>query len=97
MSSEMPGVFLTPGISICRAIPQSSGGRTRLSGVFEGAFALAAFLFFGSLIAWVPIAAPAGILIVVAFRMIDWHSLHLLRSRSTRLGQNAEAVRAIFS
>lgn len=63
----------------------SSGGRTRLSGVFAGGFALAAFLLFGGLIAWVPIAALAGILIVVAFRMIDWSSLHLLRSRATIL------------
>src|SRR3970282_1809120 len=37
------------------------------------------------LIAWVPIAALAGILIVVGFRMFDRKSLHLLRSRSTIL------------
>jgi len=63
----------------------SSGGQTRLSGLIEGALALVAFLLLGSLVAWVPIAALAGILIVVGFRMFDRNSLHLLRSRSTIL------------
>lgn len=63
----------------------TSGGQTRLSGVIEGAFALLAFLALGKLIAWVPLGALAGILIVVGFRMFDRHSLHLLRSRSTIL------------
>jgi len=63
----------------------SSGGQTRVSGLIEGALALVAFLILGQFIAWVPIAALAGILIVVGFRMFDRHSLHLLRSRSTIL------------
>jgi len=61
----------------------SSGGRTRLSGVFEGGFVLMAYLFLGRAIGWVPIAALAGILIVVAFRMMDLHSFHLLARRTT--------------
>jgi len=63
----------------------SSGGQTRVSGLIEGALALVAFLVLSKFIAWVPIAALAGILIVVGFRMFDRHSLHLLRSRSTIL------------
>ncbi len=63
----------------------SSGAQTRVSGLIEGALALAAFLVLGKLIAWVPVAALAGILIVIGLRMIDWHSLHLLRARSTVL------------
>jgi len=63
----------------------SSGGRTRWSGVAEGALSLVALLALGGLVAWVPIAALAGILIVIGFRMMDWRSLHLLRSRSTVL------------
>jgi sulfate permease, SulP family len=61
----------------------SSGGTTRLSSVAEGGLALVAFLLLGSVIAWVPVAALAGILIVVGLRMLDRASLHLLRSRST--------------
>jgi SulP family sulfate permease len=63
----------------------SSGAQTRLSGTLEGVFALLAFLLLGSLIAWVPVAALAGILIVIGFRMFDRNSLHLLKSRSTVL------------
>jgi SulP family sulfate permease len=63
----------------------SSGGQTRVSGLIEGGLALIAFLILGQFIAWVPIAALAGILIVVGFRMFDRHSLHLLKSRSTIL------------
>ncbi len=63
----------------------NSGGRTRLSGVLEGVFVLGAFVLFGNWIAWVPVSALAGILFVVAFRMFDWGSFHLLRQRSTVL------------
>ena len=66
-------------------VNMSSGGRTRLSGSIEGALALVAFLMLGDLVAWVPIASLAGILIVIGIRMIDWKSLHFLKSRSTIL------------
>ena len=63
----------------------SSGGVTRRSSVLEGVFALAAFLALGGLVAWVPVAALAAILIVVGTRMIDRTSFAFLRSRSTIL------------
>lgn len=63
----------------------SSGATSRFSGLIEGVLALVAFLVLGSLIAWVPVAALAGILIVIGVRMIDLHSLGYLRSRSTVL------------
>jgi SulP family sulfate permease len=63
----------------------NSGGRTRRSGVLEGVFVLGAFVLFGNWIAWVPVSALAGILFVVAYRMFDWGSFHLLRQRSTVL------------
>jgi SulP family sulfate permease len=63
----------------------SSGAQTRLSGTIEGAAALITYLALGSVLAWIPIAALAGLLIVVGVRMFDRHSLVLLRSRSTVL------------
>ena len=63
----------------------SSGAVTKWSGVLEGAMALLAFLVLGKFIAWVPIAALAGILIVVGVRMFDFHAFHLLRSKETML------------
>ena len=66
-------------------VNMSSGAQTRLSGLIEGALALVAFLILGTFIAWVPISALAGILIVIGVRMFDRSSLHLLRSRATIL------------
>jgi SulP family sulfate permease len=63
----------------------SSGATSRYSGVFEGILALVAFLIFGALISWVPVAALAGILMVIGIRMIDRHSFQFLKQRSTIL------------
>jgi len=70
----------------------NSGGTTPRAGVLEGVFALLAFVLFGGflpgfpdLVAWVPKAALAGIIMVVSFRMVDRHSLDLLKHRTTVL------------
>ena len=63
----------------------NSGATTRRSGVLEGVLSLVAFLALGAAIAWVPVAALAGTLIVVGVRMIDRHALAYLKSRSTVL------------
>lgn len=63
----------------------NSGGKTKVSSFLEGVFVLLAFLVFGKVIGWVPKAALAGILIVVAYRMFDRSSFHLLKQRSTVL------------
>lgn len=62
-----------------------AGGHSRASGLLEGLFALATALALGAAVAWVPVAALAGILLVVAVRMFDWGSLPLLRAADTRL------------
>ena len=64
-------------------VNMSSGAVSRMSGVIEGVLALLAFLLLGRLIAWVPVAALAAILIVVGIRMIDRHSFQFLKSRNT--------------
>ena len=63
----------------------NSGSQTKRSGLFEGCFVLLAFVLFGNLVGWLPLAALAGVLMVVACRMFDWTSFQLLRSRSTLL------------
>ena len=63
----------------------SSGGHSTRSGVAEGLFVLLAWLALGSLIAWVPIAALAGILLVVAFRMFDRSAFRLALTPGTRV------------
>ena len=64
----------------------TSGGRTPRSGVIEGAFVIITLLLISRLVAWVPIGALAGILLVIALRMFDWMSmLRLLRYPAGRL------------
>ncbi|MCE9506974.1 MAG: cyclic nucleotide-binding domain-containing protein [Alphaproteobacteria bacterium] len=63
----------------------TSGGRGAQSGFIEGIFVILAILALAPLIAWVPIGALAGILLVVAFRMFDWHAFRLLKHAETRL------------
>jgi len=60
-----------------------SGAKTKLSGVLVGVFVLLAFLLIGGVISGIPLAALAGILAVVSFRMIDRSSLYLLKKKST--------------
>ena len=63
----------------------NSGGQTRRAGMISGSLILAAFLFGRPLIALIPTAALAGILIVLGSRMVDRESFQLLRHRATIL------------
>ncbi len=63
----------------------TSGGRTPWSGVSEGLFVILTFVLLGNLIAWVPIAALAGLLLVVAWRMFDRTMFKLVTRSSTRV------------
>jgi SulP family sulfate permease len=77
----MPGA----GTSGATLVNLASGGQTRRSGVLEGVAVLVAFLALGGILAWAPLAALAGMLAVVAWRMFDWRALRLARQRSTAL------------
>ena len=75
----MPGAG-TMGASL---VNLSSGAQTRISGIVEGALTLVAGLLLGAFVAWIPVAALGGVLIVVALRMIDTDPLRFVESRST--------------
>ena len=85
MASTLIGGIPGAGTMGASMVNLSSGGTTRRSGMAAGAFALLALLLLAPLIAWVPVAALAAILIVVGARMIDRHSLQFFYSRATRL------------
>lgn len=53
----------------------NSGGKTRLTSVFQSLFLLACMFVFSSAIGFVPYAALAGVLVVTAFRMNEWKSI----------------------
>jgi SulP family sulfate permease len=63
----------------------TSGATTWRSGLLAGLLAVLVLLVLSPLVAWVPLAALAGILLVVAVRMIDWSAISLLRHSDTRL------------
>ncbi len=85
MASAVVGGMAGAGTMGATLVNLSSGGRTNRSGLIEGALSLAAFLLLASVLAWVPIGALAGILIVIGARMLDRDSLHFLSSRETML------------
>jgi SulP family sulfate permease len=62
----------------------NSGARTKYSGAFVGITAILVLLLIGKFVAWIPISALAGILIVVAVRMVDKKSFSLLKYPATR-------------
>ncbi|MGA1396735.1 MAG: SulP family inorganic anion transporter, partial [Burkholderiaceae bacterium] len=64
-------------------VNRASGGNTFRSGIFQGIFALVAVLLLTPAIAWIPIASLSALLMVVGWRMIDWHAVQLLRHRDT--------------
>ncbi len=66
-------------------VNKASGGNSYLSGVFQGVWSLLAIAVLTPLIAWVPTSCLGAILIVIGFKMIDWHNFQLMRSKDTRL------------
>ncbi|MGL4648519.1 MAG: SulP family inorganic anion transporter, partial [Caldilineaceae bacterium] len=57
-----------------------SGGQTRLVSIIHALALLAAALLFAPIIAQIPLAALAGVLMVTAFRMNEWPSIRFMFS-----------------
>jgi SulP family sulfate permease len=64
------------------AINYQSGARTQMSGVFSGVFVLAGVLVFGPAAAFLPRAALAGMIMVIAYRMVDWRGVRRVMKTS---------------
>ncbi|MFO0555742.1 MAG: SLC26A/SulP transporter family protein [Polyangiaceae bacterium] len=75
----MPGA----GTSGATLVNVASGAQTRWSAVLEGVAVLFAYVALGSVVAWAPLAALAGILVVVAYKMFDFGAFHWARRKST--------------
>jgi SulP family sulfate permease len=84
LSAFMAGGMSGSGTMGPTLVNVSSGGRTTVSGFIEGGLVVLALLVLSPLIAWVPISALAGILLVVAFRIFDWRAFRLLKHKETR-------------
>ena len=85
LASALVGGAPGAGTMGATLVNRASGGTTWFSGVFQGLWSLLTVLLLTPLLAWVPVSALAALLVVIGVRMIDWHSLRLLRSRDTVL------------
>ncbi len=68
------------GVPSTAAIARSSvaiksGGQTRLTGVFQALFLVLCMFLLSPIMAKLPLAALAGVLIMTAWRMNEWHSI----------------------
>lgn len=61
-----------------------SGCQTRLTGVIHSVGLLICMFLLGSIMAKLPLAALAGVLMVTAWRMNEWHSIRYIFSRKMR-------------
>lgn len=68
------------GATMRTVINVQSGGKTKISGVIAGLFLLAVLLGLGPIVAYIPNAVLAGILITVGIGIIDYKGLRHLRS-----------------
>jgi SulP family sulfate permease len=68
------------------AVNYQSGARSQMSSVFCGLLILAGVLAFGPLAAYLPRASLAGMIMLIAYRMVDWRGvrrvLHSSRSET---------------
>lgn len=83
------GNILSPlagGIPATAAIARTSvaiksGAQTRLTGMFHSVFLLISMLVLGPVMSRIPLSALAGVLIVTAWRMNEWHTIKYIFSR----------------
>jgi SulP family sulfate permease len=81
LASPLFGGIPATGAIARTATNVKAGGRTPVAGMVHAVVLLAILLFFGEQAARIPMAALAGILLVVAWNMGEWeHFLHLFRS-----------------
>lgn len=69
------------------AVNYQSGAKSQLSSIIAGLFVLLAVLAFGGLAAYLPRASLAGLIMVVAYQMVDWKGVRrVLRTSRVESG-----------
>ncbi len=76
------------GIPVTGAIARTAtninnGGRTPVAGIIHSIVLLIIMFFMGHLVAYIPLASLAAILIVVAYNMSEWHSFGMVLKTSS--------------
>jgi sulfate permease, SulP family len=86
IAAALCGGFCVTGTIARTATNVKAGGRTPVSGMLHAAYLLAFVLVAGPLIAHVPLAALAAVLVVVAWNMADWRRIKVLLASSWTAG-----------
>jgi len=71
VASSVFGGLTTSGILARAVVNYESGGRTRASGVVSAVFVLLLVIALGTPLSWMPSAAIAGLIMVIATRLFD--------------------------
>jgi SulP family sulfate permease len=80
------------GVIVRSGVNAQSGGKTRLASVLHGVFLLLAVFYLSKVLAEVPLAALAGLLCVVGFRLVEVKALlHMVRT------ERIEAAAFVFT
>ena len=99
MASALFGGMPSTGAIARTAVNTRAGARTRLSAIVHSVTLLVVVLAAGSLVARIPLAALAGVLMVTAVRMVDpanvWSVLRSTRSDAAVLVLTAAATVAV--
>ncbi|MCM3924837.1 bifunctional SulP family inorganic anion transporter/carbonic anhydrase [Frankia sp. AiPs1] len=77
--SGLIGGLPVTGVIVRSSTNVISGGRTRASAILHGVWVLAFALFLGFAVEWIPLAALAGLLVVVGLRLVDVAHLRHVR------------------
>ncbi|MEG1638130.1 MAG: SulP family inorganic anion transporter [Erysipelotrichaceae bacterium] len=77
------------GVPATAAIARTSvaikaGGKTRLVSIFHSLFLLLSMFILGPFMSKIPLAALAGVLIVTAWRMNEWHAIKFMFSHKIK-------------
>jgi len=83
LASPLFGGMPATGAIARTAVNVRSGARTRVSAIVHAVVLVAVVLFAGPLVAKIPLAALAGVLMVTAVRMVELHNVRAVM-RSTR-------------
>ena len=75
LANSFFGGFPASGSFTRSALNFSSGGRTRLSGILSGVFVAVTLVGFVSYAKYIPVASLAGVIVVVAYNMVDQHAM----------------------
>ncbi len=88
MAGSFFSCFAGSGSFTRSAVCYKSGGRTRMAAVFSALWTALTLVTFGPLANYIPKASLAGILIIIAYSMIDKHRMRL----AWKSGKNSRLV-----